>query len=317
MFGFLVHFLVMTGVFAIVALSLNFQVGLTGLSNFGQAAFMMVGAYTSALMYMAGVPFVFGVLAGMLISAVFALIIALPSSNLRADYWAIVSIAAAESLRLFINNEKWLAEGPFGLRGIPRPLSSLFGENYALFYLFFVLVCVALVYLALERLNKSPFGRVLRGVRETEDLMEALGKHVFGFKALAMIIGGLVAALGGSLYAHYITFISPESFAPDVTFLVWTMIIVGGSGNAKGVLVGALVITLLNTSTRLLKDFLYLPTSLVAALRTLVVGLLTIAFVVLRPQGILPERKQVVSYEGAKEGARTKEAVGALKGGGE
>jgi len=299
--AFLIHFLVMTGIFAIVALSLNFQVGLTGLSNFGQAAFMLIGAYTSAMMYMAGVPFVFGVLAGMVVSSIFALIIALPSHNLRADYWAIVSIAAAESLRLFVNNEKWLAEGPFGIRGIPRPLSSLFGDSYTLFYLVFVVVCLAAVYFALERLNRSPFGRVLRGLREAEDLMEALGKDVFRFKALAMIVGGLVAALGGSLYAHYITFISPETFAPDVTFLIWTMMIVGGSGNAKGVLLGALVITLLNTSTRLLKDYLYLPSSLVAALRTLSIGVSTIGFVVARPQGILPERRHVVSY-GKEEG---------------
>ena len=303
MFAFLIHFLVMTGIFAIVALSLNFQVGLTGLSNFGQAAFMMIGSYTSALMYMAGVPFLFGVLAGMIVSSVFALIIALPSQNLRADYWAIVSIAAAESLRLFINNEKWLAEGPFGLRGIPRPLSSLFGSNYALFYLFFVVACLVLVYFALERLNRAPFGRVLRGLREAEDLMEALGKDVFRFKALAMIVGGLVAALGGSLYAHYITFISPETFAPDVTFLIWTMMIVGGSGNAGGVLVGALVITLLNNSTRLLKDYLFLPTSLVAALRTLSIGLLTIVFVVARPQGILPEKKHVVPHASEEGGS--------------
>jgi branched-chain amino acid transport system permease protein len=302
-FAFLLHFLVMTGVFAIVALSLNFEVGITGLSNFGQAAFMLVGAYTSALMYMAGIPFVIGVLAGMAISALFALIIALPSQNLRADYWAIVSIAAAESLRLFVNNEKWLAEGPFGLRGIPRPLFSLFGDNYTLFYLVFVLVMLGLVYFVLERLNESPFGRVLRGLRETEDLMEALGKNVFRFKALAMIVGGMVAALGGSLYGHYITFISPEHFAPAVTFLIWTMMIVGGSGNAKGVLVGALVITLLNTSTRFVKDLLYLPTSLVAALRTLSIGLLTIVFVVVRPQGILPEKKRVVSYSREEGGS--------------
>ena len=293
----------MTGIFAIVALSLNFQVGLTGLSNFGQAAFMLIGAYASAMLYMAGVPFVFGVLAGMAISSIFALIIALPSHNLRADYWAIVSIAAAESLRLFVNNEKWLAEGPFGIRGIPRPLSSVFGDSYTLFYLALVAVCLGVVYLALERLNRSPFGRVLRGLREAEDLMEALGKDVFRFKAMAMIIGGLVAALGGSLYAHYITFISPATFAPDVTFLIWTMMIVGGSGNAKGVLVGALVITLLNTSTRLLKDYLYLPTSLVAALRTLSIGVLTIGFVVARPQGILPERKHVVSYANREGGS--------------
>jgi ABC-type branched-subunit amino acid transport system permease subunit len=139
---------------------------------------------------------------------------------------------------------------------------------------------------------------VLRGLREAEDLMEALGKNVFQFKAVAMVVGGICASLAGSLYAHYITFISPDHFEPTVTFLVWTMMIVGGSGNAIGVLVGALVITLLNTSTRFVKDLIYLPTDLVAALRTLVIGLLTIFFVVVRPEGILPERPRVVSYAG-------------------
>lgn len=297
MFAFLIHFLIMTGIFALVALSLNFEVGITGLSNFGQAAFMMIGAYASALMYMAGMPFILGILVGMVFAALFALIIALPSSELREDYWAIVSIAAAESLRLFINNEKWLAEGPFGLRGIPRPLSSAFGEAYNVFYLVIVLACLALAYFVLERLTASPFGRVLRGLRETEDLMEAFGKHVFRFKAWAMIIGGMVAALGGGLYAHYYTFISPEHFAPAVTFLIWTMMIVGGSGNIKGVLLGALVVTLLNTSTRFVKDLVYLPTDLVAALRTLVIGGLTIFFVVVRPEGLIPEQKRIVQAE--------------------
>ncbi len=304
MVAFLVHLAIMTGIFAIVTLSLNFQVGITGLSNFGQAAFFAIGAYTSALMYMAGIPFVFGVLAGMVIAALFALIIALPSSELRADYWAIVSIAAAESLRLFINNEKWLAEGPFGLRGIPRPLSSLFGDNYNLFYLVFVLLCLVVTYFLLERLTASPFGRVLRGIREAEVLMSALGKHVFHFKAIAMIIGGVIAAVAGSLYAHYITFISPEHFAPAVTFLIWTMLIVGGQGNALGVVVGALVITLLNTSTRFVKDLLFLPTDLVAALRTLSIGALTIFFVVVRPQGLFPERRRIIP-QSSKEGANS------------
>lgn len=297
MFAFLIHILIMTGVFAIVALSLNFEVGITGLSNFGQAAFMMIGAYTSALLYMAGVPFILGILAGMVLAALFALLISLPTSELRADYWAIVSIAAAESLRLFINNEKWLAEGPFGLRGIPRPLFSVFGEAYNIFYLVLVVACLALVYFVLERLTASPFGRVLRGLRETEDLMEAFGKHVFRFKAWSMMIGGMVAALGGGLYAHYITFISPEHFAPAVTFLIWTMMIVGGSGNVKGVLLGALVVTVLNNSTRFVKDLVYLPTDLVAALRTLVIGSLTIFFVVVRPEGLIPEQKRVVQVE--------------------
>lgn len=294
---------IMSGIFAIVTLSLNFQVGITRLANFGQAAFFAIGAYASALLMMAGFPFIVGVLAGMVFSALFAFIIALPSGELKADYWAIVSIAAAESLRLFINNEKWLAEGPFGLRGIPRPLAGLFGDYYTTFYLVLVLVCLALVYFLFEALTNSPFGRVLRGIREADLLMSAMGKDVVRFKTIAMIIGGAIGSLAGSLYAHYITFISPEHFAPTVTFLIWTMMIVGGQGNAMGSVVGALVITLLNSSTRFVKDFLFLPTDLVAALRTLLIGLLTIFFVVVRPQGLIPERKHLISYSG-KEGSQ-------------
>ncbi len=301
MIAFLTYFAIMTGIFAILTLSLNFQVGITGLSNFGQAAFYAIGAYTSALFYMAGFPFVVGILAGMIVAAIFALIIALPSAELRDDYWAIVSIAAAESLRLFINNEKWLAEGPFGLRGIPRPLSNVFADYYDVFYLVLVLICVIITYLVWERLTSSPFGRVLRGIREADTLMSAMGKHVFRFKLIAMVVGGIFAALAGSLYAHYITFISPKNFEPALTFLIWTMMIVGGRGNAKGSIVGALIITLLNTSTRFVKDFLYLPTDLVAAMRQLVIGLLTIFFVVVRPQGMLPEQRRVVAHSG-KEG---------------
>jgi len=301
MVAFLVYFAIMSGIFSILTLSLNLQVGNTGLSNFGQAAFYAAGAYTSALMYGAGLPFVLCVLGGMVVSGIFALIIALPSGELRDDYWAIVSIAAAESLRLFINNEKWLAGGPFGLRGIPRPLATLFGAHYNLFYLVLVLLCLAAVYFIWERLAASPFGRVLRGIREADILMSALGKHVFRFKLLAMLIGGMIAALAGSLYAHYITFISPENFAPALTFLVWTMLIVGGKGNAKGSLLGALVITLLSTSTRFVKDILVLPTDLVAAMRQLLIGALTIFFVVVRPQGLLPERRRIIAPSGGRE----------------
>ncbi|RKX74200.1 MAG: branched-chain amino acid ABC transporter permease [Spirochaetes bacterium] len=294
MYAFLLHLLIMAGIYSIGTLSLNFQVAISSLSNFGQAAFFAIGAYTSALMYMAGVPFIVCMLAAMAFSSVFALIIALPAKELKADYWAIMSIAAAETLRLFINNEKWLAEGPFGLRGIPRPLSEFFGSNYTLFYVFLVAIVLAMVYFFLNRLIASPFGRIMRGIRETDILMAAFGKNVFRCKVIAMVIGGMTGALAGSLYAHYITFISPEHFAPTLTFLIWTMMIVGGQGNITGSIVGALVITLLHTSTRFLKDLFYLPTDLIAALRTLLIGAMIIFFLVARPAGLLPEKKRTI-----------------------
>jgi len=292
MVEFIIYTLIMTAIFAIVALSLNLQAGITGLSNFGQAIFFAIGAYTSALITLNGLPFLLGLFLGMVLSALFALLIALPTPGLRDDYWAIVSIAAAETLRLFINNERWLAEGPFGLRGIPRPLEALFGTGYNWFYLVLSLVCLAIVFIAFELLIQSPFGRKLRAIRESEAMITALGRSVFRYKIVTLMISGAVAGLAGSLYGPYLTFISPEHFAPVVTFMIWSMVIVGGSGNNLGVILGAFVITLFNLSTRFVKDWLLLPTDLLAALRTLSIGLLIVVFVLLRPQGLIPEKRR-------------------------
>lgn len=292
MIDFIIYALVSTAIFAIVALSLNFQVGITGLSNFGQAMFFGIGAFTSALVTINGLPFIVGIALGMALSAFFALIVALPTIHLREDYWAIVSIAAAETLRLFINNEKWLAGGPFGLSGIPQPLAALFGKNYQWFFLAMSLTFLLLVYVALEIWIRSPFGRVLRAIRESETMVAALGKDVFRYKLIVLMISGAIAALGGSLYAHYLTFISPDNFVPSLTFMIWSMVIIGGSGNNLGVMLGTLVITVFNISTRFIKDWLMMPTELLAALRMLVIGLLIVFFVLLRPQGLIPEVRQ-------------------------
>lgn len=289
MVAFLIHVAIMAGIFAILSLSLNFQFGITGLMNFGHAMFFGIGAYASALLTLQGLPALLGVTVGMLLAALFAVLISLPTSGLKADYWAIATIAAAESLRLFINNEKWLAEGPFGLRGIPRPLSFLFGDHYTYFYVTVVLICLILSYFILERLTRSPFGRVLRAIREGEEPVQAMGRDVFRFKMAAMVIGALFASLAGSLYAHYITFISPEDFTPIQTFLVWTMVVIGGRGNNLGVIVGAFAVETLYTSTRFLKDQVNISATLLASLRTLTIGALLVLFMLFRPEGAIPE----------------------------
>lgn len=301
MVAFLIHVTIMAGMFAILSLSLNFQFGITGLMNFGHAMFFAIGAYASALLTLQGLPALLGVALGMILAALFAMLISLPTSGLKEDYWAIVTIAAAESLRLFIINEKWLAEGPFGLRGIPRPLSYLFGDSYTYFYVILVLICLILTYFFLEQLTRSPFGRVLRAIREGEEPVEAMGRNVFRFKMTAMVIGAVFAALAGSLYAHYITFISPEDFTPVRTFLIWTMVVIGGRGNNLGVILGAATVETLNVSTRFLKDQVNVSAGLLASLRTLTIGALLVLFMLFRPKGVIPEARRHI-FGGHKEG---------------
>jgi len=290
--NFLIHVMIMAGIYSILALSLNFQVGFIGLMNFGHVAFFAVGAYTSALLTLAGYPFLLGLFSAMLLAGLFGFIISLPTSGLKEDYWAIVTIAAGEILRLFLLNEQWLAEGPFGLRGIPRPLASLFSENYSLFYLVLVLLFVAFTYFILEVLIRSPFGRVLKMIREEEALASSMGKEVYLFKIRGMVIGAIFAGLAGSLYAHYMTFISPDHFMPIETFLIWVMIVIGGRGNNIGAIIGAVTIESLYVSTRFLKDYVGIPSDLLASLRMFMIGFLLVIFVLYKPEGLVGEKRR-------------------------
>ena len=289
--NFIIYLLTMIGIYSLLAMSLNFQVGFTGLINFGQVAFFCIGAYTSSLLVVnAGVPIIVGFLAAMALSGILGYIMSIPTKSLKSDYWAIATLASAEIVRLFALNEDWLTAGPFGVMGIPPILKDLISiDAYPVFYLFFVIVCIIIVYILLSMLANSPFGRDLKAIRDEEELCLSLGKDTQKLKLQAMVVAGTVGGLAGALFAFYIQFISPENFRPIETFLMWAMIIVGGRGNFMGAIAGALVIQLFNVSTR----FMPLGSDSMAALRMTIIGVLIIVFLLYRPEGLIKEKKKV------------------------
>jgi len=292
---FIIYLLTMIGIYALMSMSLNFQVGFTGLINFGQVAFFCIGAYTSSLLVVkAGVPILGGFLAGMALSGVFGYIMSIPTRSLKSDYWAIATLASGEIVRLVALNEQWLTAGPFGVMSIPRPFLDLFPkEAYPFFYLLFVAACVLIAYLLLSLLVDSPFGRNLKAIRDDEELCLSLGKDTQQLKLQAMVVAGIVAGLAGCLFAFYITYISPENFRPIETFLIWAMIIVGGRGNLAGAITGAVVIQLFNVSTRFIGNYVPFGSDTMAALRMTIIGVLIILFLLYRPEGLFKERKRV------------------------
>ena len=292
---FLIYLLTMIGIYSLLAMSLNFQVGFTGLINFGQVAFFCIGAYASSLLVIkAGAPLILGFLGGMALSGLFGYIISIPTKSLKTDYWAIATLAGGEVVRLIALNEGWLTEGPFGVMSISQPLRWLFSrDTYPLFYLLLVVACMAVVYFILSLLTNSPFGRNLKAIRDEEDLCLSLGKNTRKLKLQAMVVAGMVAGLGGALFAHYITYISPENFRPIETFLMWAMIIVGGRGNHLGAILGAVVIQLFNVSTRFIGGYVPLGADSMAALRMIIIGVLIVLFLLYTPEGLVKEKKKV------------------------
>ena len=298
---FLVFFLTLAGIYAVMSLGLNVQWGFGGQFNIGIAGFWAVGSYTAAILTTGqsafhlggfGLHFIVGLVVAAVLSALLALLVGLLCVNLRTDYLAIATIGIGEIVRLVLKNEEWLTNGVRGIPGIPRPFAEYGRDTQQLLFLGTVLLTIVIVYLALERANRAPWGRVQRAIRENEPAAMASGKNVLRYRLEAFVLGSAIMGLGGALYAHFVGFISPEAFDPlFTTFVVWVMLIAGGSGNNKGALLGAFLIWAVWSGTQFLTG--YLPVELTAragALRVLLVGLLLQVILLARPQGLLPER---------------------------
>jgi branched-chain amino acid transport system permease protein len=310
--AYLVSLAIMAGIYAVFALGLNIQWGYTGLFNIGIAGFFAIGAYTSAMVttpmptgvyaqyvhqiFGLNLPFVFGLLAAALVCGIVALLIGIPTLRLGEDYLAIATLGIAETVRLIFNNETWLANGPRGLMGLPQPFHYLVDpRNYNYVYLIIIVLVMVLIYLLIERAIRSPWGRVLRAIREDEVSASMSGKDIFNFKMQSLVFGAMVMGIGGALYAHYTKAISPSVFTPLYgTFIIWVMLMAGGSGNNKGAILGAYVIWGIWVGTTFLTDFM--PHTLKARapyIRFLVIGVLLELILIYRPQGMLGEEKKV------------------------
>ena len=295
-------FLVFASAFAIIVLGLNLQWGYTGLFNVGVAGFVAVGAYTSALLTTPavagraggwGLPVVVGWAGAMLTSGLAGAFVGAAALRLRHDYLAITTFGIAVTIQLIALNAQWLTGGPFGVQFIPRPLQAWLGTGlgWTLGYLALVLVLLAVVYVGLERLVQSPWGRVLRSIREDEAAAASLGKNAFRFRLESFVIGSMLMGLGGAVYAHFVGYIAPEDFLPILTFQLWAMLIVGGSGNNRGALLGAyLVWGFWAISGNVLRGLVpQAEQARAAALQVVLIGVLIALMLVLRPRGLIGE----------------------------
>ncbi|MCU0569641.1 MAG: branched-chain amino acid ABC transporter permease [Oculatellaceae cyanobacterium Prado106] len=431
--GYIVSLIIFTAIFALFGLGLNLQWGFTGLINFGHVAFMTLGAYTTVLLSLRGVPLVIAALIGAAAAALLGLLMGLTTLRLRTDYLAIVTVGIAEMIRLVAENEQWLTQGTFGIQRFPLPLANfspnlpvrvvmilvllgaialgywqlgktlrqrmqgiparalrqsalaalaylvalaaslsivsvvarqikltnalpawalglglllagvaiilgfmklaklgatrfeqwekglswvsaiavaLFGlwltgfavqalydydrnpSKTGLMWLSVLLVAVA--YWALERLVRSPWGRVLKAIREDEEVAKALGKNVFGYKLQALMLGGLIAGLAGALYAWQLTVVFPVQFDPLITFNAWTIVVLGGAGSNAGTLLGATIFWGYDTLTRFgLREIIPLEDSALGAFRVMVIGLILMVLMAWRPQGILGKKEEL------------------------
>jgi branched-chain amino acid transport system permease protein len=304
--GFWTSVGIFAGTFTIFTLGLQLNVGFTGIFNFGQAAFMAIGAYGMAILVTdTGLSFWVALPLAILLAMAFGLIVGLPSVRLRADYLAITTIAASEAVRLVALNARDLtngAQGIFGFDdswdsvsdGIEDVLVSLgWSDPETLFPLFLVVWAVAILLMfALTRVQRTPWGRVLRAVREDEDAARALGKNAFSYKLQSLVIAAALGALAGFFLAINLSFVVPDEFAPTFTFLGYAALVLGGLASYWGVAVGAIILQTVLEGLR----FLELPISevKVAALRFVILGLILILLMAFRPQGMFGKREEMV-----------------------
>lgn len=364
--NYLVFLTIVTATFAIFSLGLNLQWGVTGLINFGHVAFMTIGAYTTVLLSLQGVPLILAVLMGAVLATLLGIVIGLSTLRLREDYLAIVTIGVSELIRLVALNEEWLTKGAFGVQNYPLPLedfnpnlgsklamiglltiiavwawwqiwrwyrqklpkiqaqpqnrqwrqqivwlglaamagvfifliyasgaTALYDYSYKAGLMLLSLLTLTILYWSLERLVRSPWGRILKAIREDEQVAKALGKNVFWYKLQALMLGGAIAGIAGGFYAWNLTTVYPSNFEPIITFNSWTIVVLGGAGNNAGTILGAVVFWTYNSITRFVLPKEIINDASLGAFRIMSIGLILIVLMIWRPQGILGKKEEL------------------------
>lgn len=279
--AYLVHIAIIICIEVILAMSLQISIGYTGLLNLGHIAFFGIGAYTSALLTMQGVPWILAFLAAGIVPMFFAYLLSIPTNKLKGDYLALATMGFSFVIYAFMLNWTTLTRGPLGIPGITKPI--LFGIKFSqnAIFLILALVIAAATYYVLYRIVKGPFGLTLQAVRDNEDAAKALGKNTFKIKTIGLMISAFFAGIAGSIYAHYITFIDPSSFAMMMIIPIVCMIIIGGLASLKGTLIATVVLVLIPEILR----FVGMPSSILGPARQIIYALILIFILLYKPKG--------------------------------
>ena len=301
--SYLVFFATVASILAIAVLGLNLQWGNTGLFNGGVAAFFGAGAYGLILLggteqadHIGGFELFYPIalVGGILLSGLIAWLVGILTIRLRRDYLAIATFGVAVAFENLMRNAEWLSGGAKGMRGFERPFEITIGDPFLFNITFFCFVLLVLlgVYWFLEKLIRSPFGRLLRAIREDEVAAQSLGKAPNKIRLTAFVVGSMIMGLAGGLYATFYAFVSPQDVLPTLTFQIWAMLIVGGSGNNQGGILGAFLIWAAWTASGwMLSKFAPVEAQLyTGTLQYIMIGMIIVGMLLWRPQGLLPEK---------------------------
>ena len=321
LFIFLVSMLSLGAIYAVLCMALNLESGVGGLWDLGIVSFFGVGAYTYVILtappaadyqaYIFGfeLPVWIGVIAAMAAGALCALLIGPPTLRLKREYFLITTLAFAEVIRQLLTNEEWLTNGVAGIYGLRQPLRDAFESGSYGFVMLGILVAgLVVVYLINRHLIAAPFGRALKAIRENEPLAITAGITPRRQNLMVYVLAGAISGLAGVFYVWFNTIVTPGQFTSDVTFFVWTALIIGGLGSLRGAIAGGFIFVILHDILR------FIPVSgeaaaTVASLRTALIGLVLVLILRWRPNGIFPERPVVFDPAGKAPPATGSRAV--------
>ena len=276
MMNYLIHIITTIGIYALFALSFNIILGYTGLINLGHVAIFGIGAYTSALLTIQGVPYIIALPTAIIITIITGVILYTATRKLKGDYFALATFGFSFVIISLMSNLEWLTRGPFGLPGIPRPVSG----NISYLILTFTILII-ITYLT-TRLVRSPFGRLIEASRDDPIGLRVLGKNTYAIQAKAVAIGSGMAGIAGSLYAHYISYIEPNTFALPNLILILTIVIVGGLASIRGTIIATIIIIMIPEILRIIA----VPTTLIGPLRQILYALILLYLLIMRPRGL-------------------------------
>ncbi|MFH1827996.1 MAG: branched-chain amino acid ABC transporter permease [Nanoarchaeota archaeon] len=280
--AYFIHLLILIGIYIILALSLQLAIGYTGLLNLGHIAFFGIGAYTSALLTLNGIGFVWAFLIAGIIAMLFGFLISIPVNRLKGDYLALATMGFSFVVFAFLLNWTSLTRGPLGIANIPSP--SFFGLqiNSTWIFLLFVVIIAVITFLIIYKIISSPFGKVLEAIRDDELGAKVMGKNTIKMKSYAFAISAFFAGIAGSLYAHYITYISPSAFTVMQLIPILAIVIIGGLASLKGTVIATIILVLLPEPLR----FIGIDSALVGPLRQLIYATILLIILIYRPKGL-------------------------------